>query len=208
MIEYAMNVYDMNENFFLQECPVSPCRPQDRLYLLDEMNMWVADSQFSRGWGRQVFDASTNVADFDGNDFTYTGAPAIPLFAHATPNGLSISSAPAYDHGTVTYNGVEMPNYQILPSATNGESQPTCGPNNLELCQTEFTCNRAGGFWCDNTCQAEECDNGGETPQFDTPSGPQDCPESADDCAALCGADIGCQVACNVAFEDGGACAQ
>jgi hypothetical protein len=171
-IKYSYDAYDMNEKA-ISECQVSPCIKGKSLLwevnLVDPAN--DLDIPFEEGWSRISFGTTTDGADLDGNDMSYTGAPVIGMVVHLTHNGMSVDQM-AYDCGDVYLGEIDK---TLLDCVYQGGCKvtevtcptcpvcPVCDADHLCLCETEAACEAAGGNWCDGVCQAEEC-NGGVAP--------------------------------------------
>ncbi|MBN2232765.1 MAG: hypothetical protein JW781_08105 [Deltaproteobacteria bacterium] len=154
---YGLQVYDLEEHSVKKTCEVSPCPETEIMRLPEETNLVLMDSPFDEGWGRITFAQLTACADLDLNNITYTGAPIIPWACELTVDGLSLIPM-AYDYGTITYNGraLGVGSYQKL-AGTGGDVPPVdnCAADNLGACLTEAACTAVGGFWYNDTCNAE-----------------------------------------------------
>ena len=91
-VRYKLNLYDTTEDSLAPVDPIwSPAPPQEFNDLCFELNWLVSDaSPFDEGWIRYNFDYTTMGTNFDGVEFSYTGAPIIPIGLNLGMSGMSL----------------------------------------------------------------------------------------------------------------------
>ena len=141
---YGIYYYDKEEHTRHLVCEVSPCPETPELNLDEEVNLISLAPPFDGGWLRAVFSQTTACNSLAGGNIVYTGAPVMGLITELTADGLSLIT-PAYDYGTVSYDGVDVTGaYQT--QSTN-EAGPGPGPEPIPQCGglDDATCGATDG---------------------------------------------------------------
>jgi len=120
---YGIYYYDKEEHTRHLVCETSPCPENPELNLLEEVNLISLSPPFDGGWLRAVFSQTTACNSLAGGNIVYTGAPVIGLIAELTADGLSLIT-PAYDYGTVSYNGLDVTGAYQTQSTNDGTPPP------------------------------------------------------------------------------------